>query len=174
MSQTGKTPPEQPSPTASQHGEAAGVAEPLTQRLSPPASWWIVSAVFVVSLWVAVSFYLGTAVGIAVGAASAALVALFLARSQLRVRLDESGLTAAGNHIEWQWVADVVAHDRAGTGHRLGPGADPRAHLITRPWAHGSIEIVLADPADPHPYWLVSAADAQAVARAARRWLPIN
>lgn len=155
-------------------GPAAEQHETVTQRLSPPTSWWVISAVFVVSAWVAVGFYLGTAAGIIAGASVAALVALFLIGSTLRLRIDAAGFTAGANHIEWRWVGEVIVHGTEATRNRLGPGADPRAHLITRPWARESVELVLADPADPHPYWLVSAADAQAVAVAARRWLDIN
>ena len=38
----------------------------------------------------------------------------------------------------------------------LGPGADPRAFLFTRPFVGPVVRVDLRDPADPHPYWLVS------------------
>ena len=38
----------------------------------------------------------------------------------------------------------------------LGPGADPRAFLFTRPFLSSVVRVDLRDPADPHPYWLVS------------------
>lgn len=167
---------DQPAPSADPSGDLSGPsgdssAEPLTQRLRPPVSWWVVSAVFVASAWVAVGFYLGALAGVLAALSVTALVSLFLIGSALRIRLDHDGFAAADNRIEWRWVTDVIVHDRESTRARLGPGADPRAHLITRPWATESIELVLDDPADPHPYWLVSAADARALQVTARRWL---
>lgn len=146
----------------------------LIQRLRPPMSWWVISAVFVVSAWVAVGFYLGTLAGVLAAVSVTVLVTLFLTGSTLRVQVDGDGFAAAGNRIEWRWVSEVIVHDRESTRRRLGPGADPRAHLITRPWATESVELVLDDPADPHPYWLVSAADAEALRVAARRWLTVH
>ena len=38
----------------------------------------------------------------------------------------------------------------------FGDYADARAHLVLRPWVSTTVELALADPADPVPYWLVS------------------
>jgi hypothetical protein len=39
----------------------------------------------------------------------------------------------------------------------LGPKADPDAFVVQRPWLRGAVLVVLDDPADPTPYWVVSA-----------------
>lgn len=56
-------------------------------------------------------------------------------------------------------VADAIPVDAAGRRELLGPGADPLAFVIQRPWIRGTVQVVLDDPADPTPYWLVSAPD---------------
>jgi hypothetical protein len=45
----------------------------------------------------------------------------------------------------------------------LGPGLDPAAYLMHRPWVRGLVRVTLNDPADPTPYWLFSVRHAEAL-----------
>ena len=63
--------------------------------------------------------------------------------------------------------AELVAEEAA----RRGRGDDARAHLVLRPWVSTTVELALADPADPVPYWLVSTRRPGALATALG-WLP--
>ena len=47
--------------------------------------------------------------------------------------------------------------------------ADPRAHIVQRTWIPESVVVTVADPADPHPYWLVSSRRPVHLADAIRR-----
>jgi hypothetical protein len=38
----------------------------------------------------------------------------------------------------------------------LGVGADPLAFVVQRPWVPGAVQVLLNDPADPTPYWVIS------------------
>lgn len=135
------------------------------ERLFVPVSWWIIAAFFLLSIFVAVAFYLGPWIGALVAVVSAGIVVAVLLRyGTLRVTGDDTALTVGHNAIEWPWVAGATALDRDETRRRLGPGADARAHLVTRPYLSESVEVTLADPADPHPYWLVSSRQAVALA----------
>jgi len=53
-------------------------------------------------------------------------------------------------------IADVVALDAAGKRELLGVGAHPMAFVVQRPWIGGAVQVLLDDPADPTPYWVVS------------------
>lgn len=53
-------------------------------------------------------------------------------------------------------VADAIPLDAAGRRELLGTGADPLAFVVQRPWVSGAVQVLLADPADPTPYWVVS------------------
>jgi hypothetical protein len=53
-------------------------------------------------------------------------------------------------------IADVVALDAAGKREALGVGAHPLAFVVQRPWIKGAVQVVLDDPADPTPFWVVS------------------
>lgn len=53
-------------------------------------------------------------------------------------------------------IADVVALDADGRREVLGVGSHPLAFVVQRPWVAGAVQVLLADPADPTPYWVVS------------------
>jgi hypothetical protein len=53
-------------------------------------------------------------------------------------------------------IADVVALDAEGKREALGVGAHPLAFVVQRPWIKGAVQVVLDDPADPTPFWVVS------------------
>lgn len=142
------------------------------EHLGVPAWWWFVAAFFVVSIVVAIGFYLGWVGGTTVAAVLMGIVAvILLGYGANRVRVDERGLSVGRTHIEWAWVADAQALDAQATKLRMGRDADARAWLMVRPWLKESVMITLNDPADPHPYWLVSSARPQEFAEAIRRRL---
>jgi len=53
-------------------------------------------------------------------------------------------------------VSDVVALDEAGKREALGVGAHPLAFVIQRPWVGPAVQVLLDDPDDPTPYWVIS------------------
>jgi len=53
-------------------------------------------------------------------------------------------------------IADVVALDAEGKREALGVGAHPLAFVVQRPWIGGAVQVLLDDPADPTPFWVVS------------------
>lgn len=53
-------------------------------------------------------------------------------------------------------IAEVIALDADGRREVLGVGSHPLAFVVQRPWVPGAVQVVLADPADPTPYWVVS------------------
>lgn len=65
-----------------------------------------------------------------------------------------------------RYVADAIPLDAAGQRELLGPAAEPLAFVVRRPWIKGAVQVVLDDPADPTPYWLISAPDPERLAAA--------
>ncbi len=65
------------------------------------------------------------------------------------LRVDDARLPA-------RFVADAIPLDATGKRELLGVGADPLAFMVQRPWVAGAVQILLDDPADPTPYWVVS------------------
>lgn len=86
-----------------------------------------------------------------------------------RVTVDPAGLRCGRNLLEAAYIADARALSVEETQSRLGPGADVRGFLLTRFYVPRAVEVTVADPADPHPYWLVSSRHPEELADAIRR-----
>lgn len=124
--------------------------------LGPPPSWWVLSVLFSLSWLLAIGFYLGPLAGVlALLAAQGLLTALFLGTA-LRLELVGSQLRVGRAVLDLAYVSAVAGLDAEATADRTGPRADARAHLVLRPYARTSVELTLADPVDPVPYWVVS------------------
>ena len=53
-------------------------------------------------------------------------------------------------------ISDVIPLDAAGKREALGVGSHPLAFVVQRPWIGGAVQVLLDDPADPTPFWVVS------------------
>lgn len=127
------------------------------ERLRVPIAWWVIGMFFAVSFATAVGFALGPVVSLLGGALAAVLVAAgLLWYGGLRIEVDDASLRVGDHRIEAKYLGEALAHDTAGTRARQGPDADRRALLVLRAYVPTSVEVAIADPADPHPYWLVS------------------
>lgn len=141
------------------------------ERVQVPPTWWVFAVLFAATLAVAFGFYLGRWVALAVGLGSLVVVALgFLAASYV-IEVDDDELRVGRAVVGRGWIGAVRPLDAAGTRARSGVEADARAHLVLRPWVSTTVELALADPADPVPYWLVSTRRPGALATALG-WLP--
>lgn len=138
------------------------------ERLRPPLRWWLVAAVGVGIAGAEIVPGLGWRVGVGVYVGLVVLVAAFLVSiGRAAVRLDGAGLHAGGQTLPLDQVASATALDAADTRHRLGPGGDPAAHVVTRGFVPESV-LVRPVGADGPPYWLVSSRDPQRLLAALR------
>lgn len=106
------------------------------------------------------------------GAVTLALLAIAAATTlagATRVAVEPAGLRCGHNLLEAEYIGDARALDADETRERLGPRADVRAFLVTRFYIPRAVEVTVADPADPHPYWLVSSRHPEELADAVRR-----
>lgn len=130
------------------------------ERLRVPLRWWVQATMFVASLWLA--FIVAMPVGKAwvAWAATAVLaglvVALFVGYGSARVAVAGGVLHAGRANIPVALLAGPVAHDKETTRRLAGVDANTRAYLLLRPYLKRSVQVTVADPADPVPYWLVS------------------
>ncbi|MBK8459450.1 MAG: DUF3093 domain-containing protein [Micropruina sp.] len=128
-----------------------------TERLSVPASHWGIALFFGLTFISAVALYAGTTFTLlATGLATVAIAWFLMSYGRVEIRVDERGLLVGRSLLEWPYVGAVVVHDAAGTKRRLGIAANRQAFLSVRGYLAGSVEVEVIDPADPHPYWLIS------------------
>ncbi|SCF30526.1 Protein of unknown function (DUF3093) [Micromonospora viridifaciens] len=85
-----------------------------------------------------------------------AAVAVLLWLGRVRVAVADGELWVDDAHLPVRYVADAVPLDAAGRREVLGVGSDPLAFVVQRPWIGGAVQVVLDDPADPTPFWVVS------------------
>ncbi|WP_189115391.1 DUF3093 domain-containing protein [Pilimelia terevasa] len=137
------------------------------ERLRVPLWWWLLAALVAAAL--ASEVWLGGSgvrrwLPFAVLPPLAAVGLWRLGRLEITVTGDELRVDDA--RIPLRQVADAVPIDAAGRRLLLGPAADPLAFVVQRPWVAGAVQVVLDDPADPTPYWVVSSRDPVALASA--------
>lgn len=125
------------------------------ERLHVPIAWWVIGTAFALSMVPAVGFYIGPGWGIGVGLVIEVLLGWCFISLGTRIRVDDRGLHVGRGLLEWEWIGTVSALDSEQTRRRLGPEADARAHLVSRPYLKRAVEIRIEDAADPHPYWLI-------------------
>lgn len=129
-----------------------------SERLYVPWWWFVVGFAVAGSMAVAVMAYVTLTAGIVFSAVFLlALLLLLVAYSRTRITVDGGqGLRAGRYRLEPGYIAVVTPLEGEPARQALGPGADHRAFLFTRPFVGSLVRVELADPADPHPYWLVS------------------
>lgn len=137
-----------------------------SERLRPPLLWWIVFGLVAVTFVIAVAVFLSPGfVATALVVAVAVEIAVMHSFSA-GLRVSEEGVRAGRALLEWPYVGSVRTLTRDEVRLRFGRDADPRAYAVVRSFVDEAVEITVEDPADPHPYWLVSTRDAAALAEA--------
>lgn len=149
---------------------AAGTAhltEVYRERLWPGVVGWAVvvgTAVVATVALAPVSALAGAAAGVIAGAlAVGAAVAM---SATVSVRGGE--LVAGSAHIPVTLLGPPDELDEAATRHALGPGLDARTYVLLRGWVRTAVQLVVLDPDDPTPAWLVSTRRPAALAAAIR------
>lgn len=143
--------------TSSPSSAAVSASPGHTERLTLP--WWLWLAGLGAAAVLAAEIWLG-ATGIRawlpfVVLLPAAAVGLWWL-GRIRVAVRDGELQVDDARLPVRYVADAIPLDVAGRREVLGPGADPLAFVVQRPWIAGAVQVVLDDPADPTPYWVVS------------------
>ncbi len=77
--------------------------------------------------------------------------------SRVRVAVEDGELRVDDARLPVRFVARAGVLDADGRREALGPRADPYAFVVQRPWVRGTVLVLLDDPADPTPYWVISA-----------------
>lgn len=139
------------------------------ERLTVPVIWWVLAALFGISVLLAVGAYLGPIWGIGTSVATVLVAASIFASASVMISVDEHEIRVGRASIEHVYIADCRALDAEQTSRRAGVEADARAHLVLRPYVKTAVEITLNDQDDPIPYWLVSSRRPQQLAAAQRQ-----
>ncbi len=139
-----------------------------TERLWPPVSWWVGAGVLALTVWLVLTAAVPAVVAL-VGAVVTGVVALggLAALGSVRVGVHDGEFVAGRAHVPLRWCGELAALDEEAARSARGVQADARAFLLLRPYLARCVRVQLVDPADPTPYWLVSARRPERIVAAA-------
>ncbi|WP_374474214.1 DUF3093 domain-containing protein [Williamsia sp. DF01-3] len=152
-----------PLPSPDPAGDAAGTRPtPFEgahdERLRVPAWWWL--------LGVALIGLLGYEVQLALHQGSLSWIAYVVltplvfwglwSMGRTRVRVADGELWAHNAHLPIGVIDRAAVIPAAAKSAALGRQLDPAAFLVHKFWVKTMVLLVLDDPDDPTPYWLVS------------------
>jgi hypothetical protein len=144
-----------PSPAAGARSPAA--AARYAERLGLPWWWWLaglaLAGLLAAELWLGATGFRAWLPFVLLPPATVGALAWL---GRIRVAVADGELRVDDARLPVRHVADVVPLDAAGRREVLGVGADPLAFVVQRPWIAGAVQVVLDDPADPTPFWVVS------------------
>jgi hypothetical protein len=127
------------------------------ERLRVP--WWAWPAALAAALLLALEIWMGAS-GLRAWVPFAVLlpltVVLLIWLGRIRVAVTATEFQVDDARLPRSVIADVVALDAEGKREVLGVGAHPLAFVVQRPWVRGAVQVVLDDPTDPTPFWVVS------------------
>lgn len=134
-----------------------------------PWTWWPVVALIVAvgALEIGSGFTYVVLVPVTVFLIGFFIVPLALSGRQ-RIQLRDGVLDAGKAQLPVTQVTSISPLDRAETRLRLGPQADPAAHIVVRGWIGESVMLRLANPS-PVPYWIVSTRHPEQLAAAIKQ-----
>jgi hypothetical protein len=145
------------SPSPSSPTPHVAAVPTYSERLGLP--WWCWAAGVALAGFAAVELWMGAG-GVRAWLPFALLLPATLAGlwwlGRVRVAVADGELWVDDAHLPVRYVADAVPLDAGGRREVLGVGADPLAFVVQRPWIGGAVQVVLDDPEDPTPFWVVS------------------
>ncbi|GAA5181493.1 hypothetical protein GCM10023322_16310 [Rugosimonospora acidiphila] len=158
---------EQDEPVIRLVGRGYRPTDRYAERLIVP--WWLWLAALALAAMLSAEVYLG-APGLATWVPYLILLPLtalaLLAASRIRVAVEGGELRVDDARLPVRFVSEVGVLDAAARREALGPNADQLAFVVQRPWVSRAVLVVLNDPEDPTPYWVISARRPERVAKA--------
>jgi hypothetical protein len=135
----------------------AGSPDRFRERLV--VAWWVWPAAVGLSILLAAELHLGYG-GVRSWLPYITLppltVALLIWLSRAEIRVTDSELHADDAHIPLALLSGAEALTAAEAARALGRELHPLAFVMRVPWVRPMVRVIVDDPADPTPYWLVT------------------
>lgn len=138
--------------------QAASAGQPATvysERLWPsPVIWGLGAGLGALLGLIPAPLNPGVAVFTAVAGVLVLVTALTL--NTPAISIDEQWLRAGRARIRRELISDPVVLNTEEMRAARGRSLDARAYLCIRGWLPQGVKVMLCDPDDPTPYWLIS------------------
>lgn len=151
---------------------AGGVTTIYRERQWVPWYWWLAMA-FVVALLTAQFGLNRSAVWIYVPAVLLSIIGVWvlltMSNTVIEVEQDADGtrwLIAGQANLPSDVVSRSLAVPATAKRNAMGRQLDPAAFVVSHGWVPEMVMLVLSDPEDPTPYWLVGSKNPEALLRA--------
>jgi Protein of unknown function (DUF3093) len=145
------------SPKVAQQSTGGIPAAAYSERLIVPWWWWPPS--LALAALGATEIFLGASNRFAwipyvvlLGGVIAALIGL----SRIRIAVADGMLHVDDAKIPVTFLTEINILDAESKREVMGALADPMAFVVQRPWVRGAVRVVVDDPDDPTPYWVIS------------------
>lgn len=127
------------------------------ETLRIPPVWWLLGAFFAVSVgWVFLVVTTWTFAVIAALIVAVPLAWALWAYGALTLEVTDGEIVIGRARLESRFQGPAQALTAERYRHAMGPGADARAFILTRPYVKTGALITVTDAGDATPYWLVS------------------
>jgi len=127
------------------------------ERLRLPLIWWFFGALFAVSVgWIFLVVTTWTIAAIAALIVAVPLTWALWTYGSLTLEVTDGNILIGRARLESRFQGPAQALTAEGFRHVMGPGADARAFILTRPYVRTGALIPVTDAGDATPYWLVS------------------
>lgn len=127
------------------------------ERLFAPPLWWVTGMLTMLTFAAIVWTGFDLAITLAVfGAAIAITAALLLNWSRVTIEVTGGELRAGADRLPLADMGDVHPLDEAQARALRGPRADPRAHVLIRPYLRYAVYVEVTRPDADAPYWLLA------------------
>lgn len=144
-----------------------------SERQWVPTWWWILAAAFAALLGAQMGNNRGVRWFVVTFVVVAALLGWFLMHlSSTVVRVEQDmhdgtrWLVIGDANLPQTVVSRSLAVPKTASQNALGRQLDPAAYLVHHAWVDELVLLVLDDPEDPTPYWLVSSKNPAGLLRA--------
>ena len=127
------------------------------EPLRIPFVWWLLGALFAVSFgWIFLVVTTWTIAAIATLTIAVPLAWALWTYGALTLEVIDGDLRVGRASLESRFQGPAQALNAEEFRHAMGPGADARAFILTRPYVRTGALIPVTDAGDPTPYWIVS------------------
>jgi hypothetical protein len=127
------------------------------ERLFAPPLWWVTGMLTMLTFGAIVWTGFDLAITLAVFGGVIAITAAFLLNwGRVTIEVTGGELRAGPDRLPLSDTGEVLALTEAQARALRGPHADPRAHVLIRPYLRCAVYVEVTRPDAASPYWLLA------------------
>ncbi len=127
------------------------------ERLFAPPLWWVTGMLTMLTFGAIVWTGFDLGITLAVFGALILVTAAFLLNwGRVSIEVADGVLSVGPDRLPLADVGEVVPLDERQSRALRGPHADPRAHVLIRPYLRCAVYVEVTRPGAASPYWLLA------------------